>query len=225
MYNLNKLLLIFLYLMTESQILKLPLTSEMFDELEEIFVGEKETAHDFVWGLVRKLCKDAKMGKLAKQCTVNSFDKGQQIQKQIKLKGLELEEVPSDPDWLPDQLEKDDVTYFEHKITDKTFKYLKLYCQFAVLRHTEYAKGLESENNRKLQSMRDGNAKPEMLADAEENFKTAVEKFLESTPKSMEEILYTAIYPTIHQHVAQAMDAIFDKENEEMYPKEEKPSK
>ena len=208
-----------------ADLVKIPMPDSIFDELDDAFVGEKESAQDFVWGLIRNLCKDAKLGKLNKVCTVNAIKDGVQVQEQIKLKGFELDIVPSDPYWIPQNIDKEDIKYFEHKVTDKTMEYLRLYASFAVLRHKKYADSIEAENNKKLDKMMVDKVDPKITDEAKENYSAAVKKFREGTPKCLEEIVFNSVYPSIHQKVNDNIDKELDKENEEMYPKEDKTSK
>jgi len=205
-----------------TNLVRIPMSDLVFDELDDAFIDDdKQTAHDFVWGLIRNICKDAKLGKLNKTCTVNIIKDGQQAQDQIKLKGYELAIVDSDPNWIPENMDKEDIKYFEHKVTDKTWEYIKLYCSFAVLRHTKYCESLEKDNEKKLIQMINNNSSENMFKDAKENFSKSISKFKEGTPKLIEEILFNAIYPFVHRKVTENIEKEFDKENEEMYPKKE----
>jgi len=199
----------------EHQIIRIPMVDTIFEELDDAFIGEKETAHDFVWRLIRDLCKDAKMGKLNKVCSVNVIKNGKPEQESVKLKEVNLEELSSNPDWIPKNIDKDDVKYFEHKVTDKTWEYLHLFSSFTLLRHKKYGESLEAENNRKLADMeKDPNMKKELLEDARKNFGESVEKFHDIVPKCLEEVVFSAIYPKINHHVNQNIDKGLDKENE-----------
>ena len=51
-----------------STILKVPMLDTFFEELDDAFIDEDGSAHDFIWGELKKLCRDAKMGKLQKRC-------------------------------------------------------------------------------------------------------------------------------------------------------------
>lgn len=204
----------------EHKIIKIPMVDTIYEELDDAFIDEKETSHDFVWRLIRDLCKDAKMGKLNKICSVNVLKDGKPQQESVKLKEIELEELPSNPDWIPKNIDKDDVKYFEHKVTDKTWEYLNLFSSFTILRHQKYGESLEIENNKKLAKMeQDPNIKKELLEDARKNFGESIEKFNGIVPKCLEEVVFSAIYPKISQYVNQNIDKALDKENEELYPK------
>ncbi len=210
----------------EHQILRIPLIDTIYDELDDAFIEEKQTAHDFVWGLVRDLCKDAKLGKLNKICNVNEIKDGKPQQRNIKLKEVTLQELSSNPEWIPKESDREEIKYFEHKVTDKTMEYLKLFGSFTILRHEKYADSLQEENDKNLVKMcEDPNTNEKIIENARESFEKSHKRFIELLPSCLEEVVYAAVYPKIHAHVTQHVSKIFDKENEEMYPKEEKPSK
>ncbi len=206
----------------EHHVIKIPMTDEIYAELDDAFIDKKETAHDFVWGLIRKICKDAKLGKLNKICAVNVIENGQQKTEQIKLKETKLEDVNSDSKWLPENLDKDEVVYFEHKITDKTMEYLKLFSSFTILRHEKFTGSLEKANSEKLEKMSSDKKTTEAtISDAKETFEKQLQKMYDAIPSCLEEVVYNAIYPAIQKEVADNIDISLDKENEEMYPKED----
>ena len=172
-----------------SNILRIPMPDSIYDELDDAFVGEKETPQLFIWEQIRALCRDAKIGRLNKNCTVNVIKDGVPATDNVKLRGFELPEASHDPTWLPPNMEQEDVKYYEHKVTDKTIEYLRLFCSFALLRHNKYADSIEEDNKKKLQKMIDGKAKQEQIDDAKENFVKGVQKFRDATPKCVEEII------------------------------------
>lgn len=206
--------------MEEHHILKIPMTDTIFDELDDAYIDEKQTAHDFVWGLIRHLCKDAKLGTLNKVCQINIIKDGAASTDSVKLKGLTLDEIPSNSNWIPRNMELEDIKYFEHSISDKTLKYLKVYASFTNLRHVRYAESLDEDNARKIQNMENEKTSPELIAEAKSGFEKASEKFREAMPKCIEEVIFNAVYPSIHRKVTENVEKMFDKENEEFYPKE-----
>ncbi len=198
------------------------MSDSIFDELDDAFVeNEKESSHDFVWKLIRGLCRDAKLGKLNKTCIVNIIEDGQTKQETIKLKGYELPIAESKPDWIPENLDKEDVKYFEHKITDKTSEYINLYCSFAILRHVKYVKSLKADHEKKLADLIEKKTSVDTIDKIKENFEKTIERFDKAEPRYIEEVLTNALYPQIQQQIIQNIDKEFDKENEEMYPKED----
>lgn len=203
----------------EHQIIKIPMIDTVFEELDDAFVDQKQTAHEFIWGLIRKLCSDAKHGKLNKSCIVNIIKDGIQDKEDIKLKEVDLVEPEIDESWIPKNMDREDVKYFEHKVTDKTMEYLKLYCSFAILRHEKFGDSIEKSNNERIEKLEKDNAAPKMIEDAKESNAKTISKFRETAPKCLEEIIYASVYPSIIKSVNDNIDKMFDKENEEMYPK------
>ena len=208
-----------------STVLKIPLEKEFAEELEDAFIDKKDSAHDFVWLEIKALCKDAKLGKLSKSCVYNSIRNGQPTQDSVKLKEVTLKELPSDPTWIPDNFNKEDVTFFEHKITETTKKYLELYGSFNILRHEQYCQALVDDQEKTITKMEQNGADPNLIADAKEALVELKSKFEENAPVCLEQAIFVAIYPKLLQEVTANIDKEFDKENEQMYPKEETPSK
>ena len=206
--------------MSEHEVVRIPLPDLFFEELDDAFVGEKEDSHDFIWGLLRKCCSDGKMGKLNKSCTITTFKDGQQVNDTVKLRGLELEEIQSDPNWIAKTMEKDEVKYFEHKVTDISWKYLKLFGSFQLLRHDKLKEAIIEANEQAIQKMIDQKKSSEEIQEAQEKQIDGLQKFDENRPTCLEECIYIHIFPQIYRKVTENVDQSLDKENESLYPKE-----
>jgi len=207
--------------------LKIPLTNEFYDELEDAFIDKPVSVQKFIFGLIKGMCKDAKAGKLNKSCSVNLIKDGQVQQDFVKLKDVNLAEftLPANPDWLPKDLEKQDARSWEHQITDKTMEYLSMYCQFVGLRFAKYNESVDKVSIDKIAKLKEELAKaptnetiPKQIEAEQKIFDDGKKRTQEALPKSIEECVYTQIYPKLHQEVMQNMDTEFDKEFEEMYP-------
>jgi len=209
--------------------LRIPLTNEFYDELEDAFIDKPVSVQKFIFGLIKGMCKDAKAGKLNKSCSVNLIKNGQVQQDFVKLKDVNLADftLPKNPDWLPKDLEKQDARTWEHQITDKTMEYLSMYCQFVGLRFKKYNDSVEIVSVEGIKRLQDELAKAsqeakeaiqKQLESEQKTFDESKKKTDESLPKSIEECVYTQIYPKLHQEVMKNMDTEFDKEFEEMYP-------
>ncbi len=207
-----------------SQILRIPFDKEFLSELEDAFIGKDEDASDFIWREIRRLCKDAKIGKLNKVCVVNILQDGKQISETLKLKDVTLEETTSDPEWIPNLHEKEDVTHYEHSITETTMNYLKLFGSFTILRHEKWAKSIIKENDKMLQRMRkDPKTEQTVIDDAIEAFNKNKQMLDDAKPKCLEDAIYSSIFSNLYKHVSDNIDTMLDKENEAANPKEEKP--
>lgn len=206
--------------MSDHEIVRIPLTDLFFEELDDAFVGEKETSHEFIWGLLRKCCSDGKMGKLNKSCTISTIKDGQQVQDVVKLRGLELEEIESNPNWIAKTMDEDEVKYFEHKVTNASWKYLKLFGSFQLLRHDRLGEAIVEANEKAIEKMIADKKSPEEIEKAKKNQIEGLQKYQENRPTCIEECVYVHIFPQIYRKVTENVDLSLDKENESLYPKE-----
>ena len=198
-----------------SHLLKIPFDKEFLSELEDAFIDKDETASDFVWKEIRKLCKDAKLGKLNKTCVVNILQNGKQISETVKLKDITLEEIASDPKWIPNLHEKQDIAHYEHSVTDTTMKYLKLFASFSVLRQQKWSESVMQENDKMLQRMKeDPKTEQNIIDDAIEAFKKNQKILDDAKPRCLEDAIYSSISNSLYKHVSDNIDTMFDKENE-----------
>jgi len=213
--------------------LTIPLTDDFYEEVEDAFIDKPISAQKFIFGLIKGMCKDAKAGKLNKSCSINIIENGAVKQEFVKLKEVNLEdyELPSDPEWIPQDMDKDSVRKWEHNVTDKTMEYLELFCKFVGLRFKRYNESISKVAADKTVKLREElenapeNIKAVLQKQLEEHEKAIVEgdkKTQEGIPKCIEECVYSQIYPKLHDEVMKNMDVEFDKEFEEMYPSAKK---
>lgn len=211
----------------------IPLTDDFYDEVEDAFIDRPITAQKFIFDLIKVMCKDAKAGKLNKSCSINIIENGAVKQEFVKLKEVNLEDykLSSNPEWLPQDMDKDSVRKWEHNVTDKTMEYLELFCKFVGLRFKRYNESISKIAADKTVKLREEleiapeNTKEILAKQLEEFVKATVEgdkKTQESIPKCIEECIYSQIYPKLHEEVMKNMDTEFDKEFEEMYPSKQK---
>jgi hypothetical protein len=211
--------------------LTIPLTDTFYDEVEDSFIDKKIDSHQFIWELIKGMCKDAKAGKLNKSCSINLVDEktGQIKPEFVKMKDVDLKKytLPSDPTWLPKDMERKDVRNWEHKVTDKTMEYIQLYCQFVGIRFEKYNESVMKVEQGKVEKLKQAlaNATDETRPSIQKSIDEAAKRFEEleksnaaNLPKCIEHCVYNQTYPQLHQEVIKNMDSEFDKENEEMYP-------
>lgn len=207
----------------------IPLTDDFYEEVEDAFIDKPITAQKFIFDLIKVMCKDAKAGKLNKSCSVNIIENGSIKQEFVKLKEVNLEDykLPSNPEWLPKDMDKDSVRLWEHNVTDKTMEYIELFCKFVGLRFQRYNESVSNVAEDRTLKLREElekapeNTKAVLQKQLEEFVKATVEgdkKTQEGIPKCIEECIYSQIYPKLHEEVMKNMDTEFDKEFEEMYP-------
>jgi len=220
------------------KVLQIPMNADILDELEEAFIDQKEDSHSFIWGLIRGLCRDAKMGKLNKACIISKVGLDRQLIKDsVKLKDEELKTLPSNTNWLPPKIDREDVAYYEHQVTDKTWKYLELYATFTELRHRKYSESVDKADEAEIKEMVarlenetsiEGKVNQRTALDgAKKRFAEEMKTRAEEVPTCIEQAVFNSVYGQIYQHVVGNIDKELDKENEEMYPvkKEEKSKK
>jgi len=221
--------------------IKIPLTDTFYDEVEDAFIDKPIDAQRFIFDLVKGMCKDAKAGKLNRSCSVNVIENGQIKQEFVKLNDVNLADftLESDPTWLPKDLEKQNARNWEHKVTDKTMEYLRMYCQFVGLRFKKYNESTGKAAQERIAKLtkelatapetlpsppdpKGALATKKMLQEQIEvetkAMAVASEKAEETVPKNIEECIYSQIYPKLHKEVMDNLDQEFDKEYQEMYP-------
>ncbi len=227
--------------------LKIPLTDTFYDEVEDAFIDKPIDAQKFIFDLIKGMCKDAKAGKLNRSCSVNIIENGQIKQEFVKLKDFNLADfsLESDPNWLPKDLDKQNARNWEHKVTDKTMEYVRMYCQFVGLRFKKYNESVNKGSQERVEKLKKeletapetlpsppdpkgARATKKMIEDQLVVEKKAVEdqakKNQETVPKNIEECIYSQIYPKLHKSVMDNLEQEFDKEFQEMYPSKNPPA-
>jgi len=135
--------------------LKIFLNEESFIQLEDDYINKADDLRMIVFGHIKKLVKEARSVLRNKQFGANVIDtdlqedKGGNPQKieAFKLKEFDLEPytLPSDPDWLPENLDKDEVQPYKIKVGDNTYKLLVVYGQLHDARVSLYNKNLDQK--------------------------------------------------------------------------------
>lgn len=199
------------------------MTDGFLDELEDTFVDQQTSTHKFVFEQLRALCKDAKMCKLNKSTPVNRLVDRQRKQETVKFNTIDIDsyELPSNPDWIPKDMDDSEVVYYELKVSDKTMEYLTLHCKILKLRLEEYNKSAILHADKILDDIREGSTDAAIKKQQEENDKVAKTN-AGNMPLCMEQAIYEQVYPRLYAAVAQNIDTEFNKEFEEMYGEEEK---
>jgi len=207
-----------------SQIFKIPMTREFLDELEDTYVDQQKSAHRFVFELITSLCRDAKNCKLAKSTPVNRWKNKSRVQENIKFKDIKLEDytLPSNSNWIPKDMDAEDMTSFDLKLRDKTMEYLKMHGQILSVRVLEYNKSTTIHEEAILQDLKDNGTAAEGIKKQEEQNQTSQERRDSQIPKCLEQAVYEQIFPQIHQAVERNIDQEFNAEFDEEYAEEEK---
>ena len=205
-------------------ILKIPMTKEFLDELEDAFVDQQKSVHKFIFELITSLCRDAKNCKLAKNTPVNRWVDRKRVQETVKFKDIKLDDytLQSDPKWLPKDTDAEDMTTFDLKLRDKTMEYLKLHGQILSLRIKEYHNSTNKHEASILDDLRESKTSEEGIKNQEEQNEAAKKLRESQIPKCLEHAVYDQIFPQIHQAVDRNIDQEFMAEYEEEYADEEK---
>lgn len=195
--------------------LRIPLSPEAADELEDAFIDDEKTdSHQFVWQQIRALCRDAKMTRLSHTLQYHEMGAdGKLISKSEKLNLDDIPKLPNAPDWKPDSLGDADVRYFEHMVTDRTWEYLVLFAALAARRQRKYVESLARLDEKRLAEL-DGKDRDRFAKVVAENREHRVK----TIPRNIEEVVYMSLEKPITDMITANIDRLLDKENEQMYP-------
>lgn len=207
-----------------AQVLKIPMTAEFLDELEDTFVDQQKSIHRFIFELITGLCRDAKLCKLAKSTPVNRWVNGKREKEFVKFKDIKFDNytLPFDPKWLPKDTDAEDMTSFDLKLRDKTVEYLKLHGQILSLRIQEYNQSTDIHENQILADLKRNGTDEKGLKAQEDQNKSAKEKRDNSVPSCIEQAVFEQLFPQIHQTVSRNVDEVFNSEFDEVYADQEK---
>lgn len=184
--------------------IKVFMNKETLVTLEDHFVDdEKNTLHRFFFEHLRNLAKASKMADSTRSINTNIFEDGKMNQKSISYKDVDLEKyaLSSNPSWIPQGLDQDDLAVFEMKVGEKTHNHLINYCKIHGARIVEYNNSLPKvkvpENNQVVEKL-DPRFKPLVFASC------------------FEEVVHQALTEPITRLLDQSAQELFDKENEEI---------
>lgn len=213
-----------------STTIAIPMNEETRIALEDCLIDTPNMdARKFVFTNIKQACQDAKRSIRNKVTPVNirPTDGGPPKQEEFKLKGVNLEEftLPSDPEWLPKNLDKEDNRPIELKLGDTTMGYIKNYGQIVGVRHAEYNKAEDKFIEHTKAEMLKANAPPDNIKQWEKAQDRIKEDRLKAVPKCIEECLYVSIWPLIQNKIDMSDGQIFDKEYDEQYPDKPEPDK
>ena len=129
--------------MKDTTLLKIPILDTDFKGLEEAFIGEEQNSHDLGWKEISTVLKTARAGEITKSCMINIIKNGKQESETVRLKEISLENISSNPKWIPENIDSTEVRYLEHKFTETEMKYLKLAASFNVFSHQKFGESLK----------------------------------------------------------------------------------
>ena len=192
------------HLLVEQEV-KIFLSEDALVELEDAYIEKKKDLRAQISEQVKILYKGAKMTKVHHMIIVNlkseNVDNGERVLKaeQVPLKNVELKKynLPHNPDWIPENMEKDDTKTYVLKVGDNTWKYLLYFVKIYCVKIDLY--------NDKLLS----------------NEKSEIAK----QPACFEQVLHEQLISGLNAIISKNMDKIFDAEFEEVHKEEKKDDK
>ena len=210
-----------------STTITIPMNEENRIALEDCLIDiPNMDARKFIFTSIKQACQDAKRSLRNKTTMVNKRqDDGTMKQEEFSLKGINLEELtlPSDPKWLPKNLDAEDNRPIELKLGDNTMGYIKNYGQIVTIRHRQFNDAEDKFFVKTKADMVKAKAPEENIAQWEKVQKKIREERQSVIPKCIEECIHVSIWPLIQQKIDQSDGAIFDKEFEEQYPDKTEP--
>ncbi|MHA2055313.1 MAG: hypothetical protein ACW99F_17170 [Candidatus Hodarchaeales archaeon] len=208
-----------------STTIKIPMNEETRIALEDVFI-EQDTmdARKFIFDALKNACQDAKRSTRNNVSPVNQRQEdGQMKQEEYKLKDVNLESysLEDNPNWLPDNLSAEDNKPIELKLGDNTMKYLKIFGQLVNIRHEQYNIAEEKYLKVQKEEMRSKLPNDDAYEKWEKSQETLKESRLAAVPTSLQQALYVSIWPLIQQKIDMSDGLMFEKEFNELYPKDE----
>jgi len=211
-----------------STTITIPMNEENRIALEDCLIDTPNMdARKFVFVNIKQACQDAKRSIRNKVTPINKRpeDGGPPQQEDFSLKGIDLDKytLPSDPKWLPKNLDAEDSKPIELKLGDNTMSYIKNYGQIVGVRHEQFNKA-EEENITRIRAEMVANNAPEPNIKQWEKVQDGVRKErLAAVPTCIEQCIWVSIWPLIQQKIDQNDGVIFDKEFDEEYGEKAKP--
>jgi len=212
-----------------STTVKIPMNEETRIALEDVFIdNDHMDARKFIFDALKNACQDAKRSIRNGVTPVNRRQEdGQMKQEEYKLKDVKLDDytLEDNPDWLPENLTKDENKPIELKLGDNTMKYLKIFGQLVTVRHEQYNIAEEEYLIVQKEEMKSKLPNKEAYDKWEKSIEKVKKTRLESVPANLHQALYVSIWPLLQQKIDMSDGLMFEKEYDEIYKekKEEKP--
>jgi len=116
--------------MVEMHTLQVILSEDLLVQIEDEFVDKEDDLRHLVFDPIKTVSKQTAMIKSQKKFVANIMDDDQErSQKTVKLEDVDLDkyDLKSDPDWLPENITKEDVKPYKIRVGKKTWDYLLFY--------------------------------------------------------------------------------------------------
>ncbi len=208
-----------------STTVKIPMNEETRIALEDVFVdAQNMDARKFIFDALKNACQDAKRSVRNGVTPINQRQEdGQMKQTEYKLKDVDLEKytLNDNEGWLPENLSKEDNTPIELKLGDNTMKYLKIFGQLVNIRHEQYNMAEEEYLVIQRDEMKSKLPNKEAYQKWEKTIETQKTTRLDAVPTSLQQALYVSIWPLLQQKIDMSDGLMFEKEFNEIYPKDD----
>lgn len=179
-----------------TKLIKLFLPNDFHEELLYQYEGKDGDLRKLVFGFLTPLAKQGKMVLLNQMISAQIKPKEVPTVKNYTLSEVDLEKtaVPSNPDWIPEKVTREEIKIYEQTISDRLYKDLvtfgKVYC-----------------------------ARVKLLNDSLDTKSKEYKKNFSEPPKCLEEIIQNAIVNLLSVAVAGNVDKEYGEEFAEMEKK------
>lgn len=211
-----------------STTLKIPMNEETRISLEDAFIDNPNMdARKFVFEAIKQACQDGKRSIRNLVTPVNRRqDNGQMKQEEHSLKGIKLEKytLPSNPEWLPKNIDKESNAPLELKLGENTMKYLSIYGQIVLIRHEQYNMAEDAFLDKTIKEMKESGAPIANIENYQKQQELVRKDRLAAIPNCLEEAVYVSIWPILQQKIDQSDSQMFEKEFNEVNKDQEQPS-
>jgi len=185
------------------QEIKIFLVEDAFVELEDAYVDKKKDLRTEIHQQIKILCKVAKMTKVHNALIANLKSEDEESgeralkQEQIPLKEVDLTKynLPHNPDWIPEKMDKENAKTYVQKVGDNTWKYLLYYAKIYCAKTDLYNDALNSDEKSEIAKQ----------------------------PVCFEQVIHEQLINALNAIISKNMDKEFDKEFEELNKEKDPP--
>jgi len=131
--------------------LQVYLNEDSIVQLEDEFVDKEDDLRHLVYEPIKGIAKQAKMILLNKQFVANEMDDDQQPkQETYKLNEFNIDKfaAKSDPEWLPENVEKEEAKPYKIRVGDKTWGLLETFFKLYNARIDLYNRSLDKSDKK-----------------------------------------------------------------------------
>lgn len=122
------------------------LSEDSLVQIEDEFVDKEDDLRHLVFDPIKATSKQTGLIQTQKQFIANILDDNQEkTTKTVKLEDVDLEQydIKSDPDWLPENISKEDVKPYKIRVGKKTWEYLVFHFKIYAAKIDAYNETLD----------------------------------------------------------------------------------